>query len=577
MSCNIGLQGGDNITPEVLASVDGTSYFWNAKKWSKGALVTGTKNFYAFYPRPYDMYNGHDWEYVRNSVVDIKKLGTDYGWNVYYDFWTQETDANLHLMDLMYSRSESEGIDGRYGNVNKDESSNVQLPFLHAFSLLTINIDKGNYQGDFSVSSIDFSGENVSTSGRLNIMDGTLTPSGSNGIITRTVTDASKSGNAYKFSMIVPPTSGDVTMTCKVDGAEYKCTLPDIDLKSGCKYNVDLSMRACGDIYLQVWDGAMASINGQSISGTQYLMTEQDRAAGEFKVVAMPGYKVVRILKNGSTQMATSTDASGTITCSFDSNPKEKTNYTIVTEPEDWYAASEYIRVQYDGLRNNPYIGTQDRNTMTWTDLSGHGYDGALENFVLPTAWDEKGLTFNGTTSIVTFPGTINSTEYTMEFYIFMEETQHTGGTPRLNAEGTDYPAYYFRKNNNSTTGSWHAGLYGHGNGNVNDKGPTMYFGQYIMQLDFVYSHTTSGRKLLGYLTYWKDGKKYQDVCDMTDAKIIDDAKSIPKASLGRRISDFTRALTGTYYSYILYDKALSAEQVNANFDLNYKRYGAVK
>ena len=560
----------DEIVEETTPVVDGAAYFWNVSKWSKGSYVSNTvRNFYAFYPRPYDVYLSRDWQYTRNSIVDIKKLNDTYDWNIIsYDFWTNETDENLHQFDLMYSLSETDGVSNRYGNKNKEGNSSIQLPFLHAFCFLDINIEKENYQGDFSLSSIDFSGANVSTSGKLNIQDGTLEQSGQNGTITKTIDPSSRQNDSYNTSMIVPPTSGDVDLICNVDGAKYKCTLRDVDMKSGYKYTLDLKMRASGDIYLQVWSGATVSINGSTISGKEHLLTDTERQATSFTVTTSNDYIIRRVLKNGKEIKASGTDP---LTYDFDNNPKEKTYYTIVTEPNKWYIHPDHIRIQYDGLRNNPYVSKQDNTVSSWTDLSGHGYDGLLENFNLAEAWSGKGLTFDGVKSIVSFPGTINPTEYTMEFYIFMEENQNTGGTPRLIAEGTDYPAYYFRSQS-APDYKWRAGLYGHGNGYVGDMPELkVNFGQGIMQLDFVYFN----KKLDAYLTCWENGEKVQRHAIKTD--LADDARSIPKASLGRRITDFTRALTGTYYSFILYDKALKKDEVEQNFILNVERYKTTK
>lgn len=561
----------DEIVAETTPVIDNAAYFWDDSKWSKGSYVANTvRNFYGFYPRPFDVYSGRDWQYIRNSIVDIKKLGDTYGWNIIsYDFWTNETDDNLHQFDLMYSLSETSGVNNRYGNKDKNGNSNIQMPFTHAFCLLDINVARGNYQGDFSISSIDFTGANVSTSGKLNILDGALEQTGQNGIITRTIDASSKKGDSYSMSMIVPPTSGDINFVCNVDGAEYKCSLQDAELKGGYKYTLNLNMRASGDIYLQVWNGATVSISGNTISGEEHLLTSTERKATSFTITPSPGFIVRRVLKNGS-EVETTKASTGVLTCDFDNNPKEKTYYTIVTEPDEWYALPEKIRIQYDGLRNNPYISGQDNTASYWTDLSGHGNNGLLENFSLSDAWSGTGLTFDGVKSIVTFPGTINSSEYTMEFLIFMEEHQNTGGTPRLIAEGTDYPAYYFRNYPNDPDYKWCAGLYGHGDGNVRDvRNVKMNFGQYIMQLDFVYSN----KKLDAYLTYWENGEKVQKHGIVSGTDIKNDAQPIPKASLGRRITDFTRALTGTYYSFILYDKALTVENVDYNFELNRKRY----
>lgn len=562
--------GADLFTEETDPVVSGAAYFWDKSKWSKGTLVHGkNKSFYAFYPRPYDMNKSQDWLYIRNSVVDIKKLATSYSWNkISYDFWTNETDENLHLFDLMYSLSETSGVEDRYGNQNKDGKSSIQMPFLHAFCLLDINVEKGNYQGDFSISSIEFSGANVSTSGILDIKDGTLTQTGANGIITKTVDTSSNKSDELNTAMIVPPVTGDINLACTVDGAKYKCSLSNIDFKSGYKYKVNLKMQANGEIYLQVWKGATVTINGNQIEGKEYALTRAERNTGKFIVSGSSGYKVARVLKNGK-EITLSKGVGDELEYNFETDPKEKTYYTIVTEPTDWYAVSDKIRIQYDGLRNNPYKESQDNTSSSWTDLSGHGYDGQLENFNLEDGWSGKGLTFDGIKSIVTFPGTINSTEYTMEFYIFMEETQNTGGTPRLIAEGTDYPAYYFRYS--KTKNQWDVGLYGHGNGHVQDMGKFVDFGKYIMQFDFVYSN----KQVKEYTTYWLNGKKVQTTVTYSD--LDDDAKEIPKASLGRRITDFTRALTGTYYSFILYDKALGQDEVDHNFEINHSRYGDQK
>lgn len=53
-------------------------------------------------------------------------------------------------------------------------------------------------------------------------------------------------------------------------------------------------------------------------------------------------------------------------------------------------------------------------------------------------------------------------------------------------------------------------------------------------------------------------------------------ARSIPIASLGNRIQDNTRALKATYYSFILYDRELSEEEIQKNYNVNKARYGTL-
>lgn len=55
------------------------------------------------------------------------------------------------------------------------------------------------------------------------------------------------------------------------------------------------------------------------------------------------------------------------------------------------------------------------------------------------------------------------------------------------------------------------------------------------------------------------------------------EALSVPIASLGNRIQDNTRALRATFHSFILYDKALTENQIAANYELNKSRYGTAR
>ena len=51
-------------------------------------------------------------------------------------------------------------------------------------------------------------------------------------------------------------------------------------------------------------------------------------------------------------------------------------------------------------------------------------------------------------------------------------------------------------------------------------------------------------------------------------------AKPVSTASIGGRTSNNLRSLVGTYYSFLMYDKALSDEDILKNFNVNKTRYG---
>lgn len=555
----------DEIVTETVSTIDGAGYFWDDSKWSKGGNTPTPANFYGYYPRPFDYKT--DWEYTRNSVIDYKSLSSS-SWNILsYDFWTEENDENLHEFDLMYSLSEKEGVDNRYGNIGKTVGTSIQMPFQHAFCLLDININKGGYAGQFQLSDLKFSSGNLSTSGTIDITTGKIEPNTESlgGSISRKVSFGDAHTKSYAMSMIVPPVDGEMYIYCKVDNAEYKCKFPDnFELKSGYKYTVNLTMQSSGEVYLQAWDGVVATVNGKTIESKSEKLDVADYGKN-IEIQTKEGYELVKVLKNGDILKP---NESGKY--QIDDEAIGKVNYIIIARPKDWYSATESIRIQFDGLRNTPYVSNQDKTTTTWYDLSGKGNDGSLENFDgTQSGWLGKGLVFDGRKSIVKFPGTINDGSYTMEFYIYMEKIQNTGGTPRLIAEGIDYPAYYFRKIQN--TEKWHIGLFGQegeGKGNVHDYGKKEFIFGEVMQIDCVYDADSQK------INFYYNGKKINDTA--LDGSFIN-PKSIPVASLGRRITDFTRALTGTYYSFILYDKVLQDEEIEKNYNLNITRFGTGK
>lgn len=542
-------------------SLNRTAFFWN--NWSRKDYLSGVDkvNFYGVYPRPYDLYQnpGAGTIYNRNSLITAVGFWTEKKeWNsIHYEIWRQQTDDNLYQMDLMYSVAHDASEDN-VGNQSKGSGDNVLMPFAHVFCLLNFEIRRGeNFVGDGKITEMSLSGPEISTAGKLDIKNGTLDKDRMTGRISRECTEESEVGTdtPFRTSMIVPPTSkaeNGVVLRCTIDGVDYRYVFPDdIAFESGKKYDIRLKVSPTGISTINIWRGAKVSVNdGAEVSGT----TSVNK--GYFEVSLESGYAGYYVLKNRNERVTSSEGNRFTV--------DENSVYNVVTVPDSWYVLPESTRVQFDGLWNNSASQGQDASTYTWSDLSGHDNNGNLQRFnaSATSGWNDNGLVFDGIDDIVVFPGTINPTEYTMEFYLCFNKQNENSVTPRLNAEGTEYPAYYLRRSNNS----WTVGLYGH---NCVQWDSDLYIdddGKTLVQLDMVYKDKT--------LTLYKNGTNDGlNIFSYTSENIVD-AIPIPEASLGNRIVDNTRTTAAIYYSYILYDKALTQEEIQQNYKVNKSRYG---
>lgn len=550
------------ITKEKITSA---SYFWD--DWSfKEQMPTSGANFYGIYPRPFDHIPTAQYNYTRNSVISSSTVYNDNN-SISYVFWEAQTDNNIKQFDLMYSQSESASVNGVYGNQNKEKGQSILMPFVHAFSLLNIEIYKGqDYTGEGLLSAISIKGTDISTSGSLNYVTGELTKGTDEGIINRTITETIlKDDVPFQTEIIVPPSSANAPTTegkerlsivCKIDGNEYKYQMPDdVILKNGMRYNIKLTLSPSGLSHLNIWHGAKVTLDNnptvldygsKAVSGNS-----------SFTVSADDGYVIEKIVKNGDKIAETGGKFK------LDKN----STYNIVARPKDnWYAGSESMRVHFDGIMNTAYQTSQNKGVSIWQDLTGNGNDGNLKSFneTENSGWnDRNGLVFDGIDDIVIFPGNINATEYTMEFYLAFDK-QKSSATPRLNAEGTAYPAYYLRK---MSDGKWHVGLFGH-NCPQYDSKVSIEEDRSLVQLDMVYKNKT--------VTFYKNGEKldtFTGVRNEHSTIEVKDAVSIPEASLGNRSADNTRTTTGIYHSYILYDRVLTQEEMQKNLEINRARF----
>ena len=560
--------------------VSSSNSFWDTN-WSWHNNMTDNVNFYGYYPRPHDTKGGLN--YQTTSIINLEDATgkSQKEWNILsYAFITQD-DENMSWHDLMYSIPEYAGV--RYGNKNKARGDNVQMHFAHAFSLLDIEINRGTtYNGNCKITSMVLSGTQVFSEGTLDILNGRISPKRGDGNqsveIKRTIspTEITKE-TPFNTTLIVQPTQdgdnpnskGRLVITCDIDGVNYTCDFPTLKLIGGKRYKLKLTLIPAGIVVFKIWRGAKVQIGNKTYSpeNSETAMTFESTAT-QFSVQTEDGFQLVDVLRNRTSIKNNSNTYE--LTKSNDSN----TYYNIVATPKNWYV-TDNMQLHFDGIHNKyngEYNGTsyvQDKSIGTWYDLSGNDNDGTLRYFAMPSGWDSKGLNFDGLNDIVYFSGQIN-TSYTMEMYVCVEPEQF-GAHPRFTAEGNKYPCFYFYGTRNSsysdTAEKRTLAFYDYENNQLssNDSGTITTDGKKIIQLDFTYS--SNDKKLTWYIDGeycgYKTGRK--------------DPESIETASIGSRIKDNTRAMAVTYYSFIIYKKALTADEVKKNYEVNVYRYGTEK
>ncbi len=549
-----------------------TSFFWNV--WTGRSSMPAKANFYGYYPRPADA-GTNALTYQKTSVINNNIARTVTNWDkLQYKFETTQTDDNLWMHDIMYSVP-METSDDIVGNKNITAQAAALMSFEHLFSLLEINIIRGeNHVGNGFLTKLTLSGNQVYTEGRLNITaakDQAITKTVTSSI-SRQIPDNARitaESTTYTTKMIIQPCNpsadGDMIITCKVDGMDYSC---DIKLnaasfpngfEAGKKYTLNLTVnQSDNSLVFRIFQGSVVTYNSNTYNGAVndiytdgVVNVEYDSGVNTFKVTD------ARVLKGGELQTP---DESGNYTIDFSSG--NKAVYDIVYQPSagNWYHTDD-IRIHFDGIRNT-MKSTHDNTTTVWYDQSGNGNNGYLASFngTSTSGWDSSNsLIFDGVDDIVTFPGSINPTVYTMEFLIIIYTSQPNNASwPRLTGEGPDnlsYPAYFISPSGSTSAGSFH--LYGHGG--TYSLGSSFNNENKIVQLDAVYQNKTV------YI--------YKNGTFLNSKTVTADAQSIATTSLSNRTADNSRALKAKYYSFILYDKALSAEEISDNYQVNKTRY----
>ena len=615
--------------------------------FNKGA---STLSFYGYTIRPSDKTTGQaDLYYKPTSVVskiDESNLTNKLVSFSFTPFGRLQTDENIYYHDLMYCIGETKdnADTGRYGNQNMPANHSIQMHFRHAFTLLNFTINKGNYRSESCIiSGLKVNGSLVYDEGVIDLLNGMITPdkqsenTGGKEISREISPTQITASNPYKTGMIVipvdiPANAADdaFKITCKIDGIDYSCSLKGVELKSGFKYNVNLTINPPGETILNLWDGLGKAevINGSEVNKTysnkgQYIVGDEVKG-DKLKITPANGYVLSQVRMNN--QPISIQNNENEVEFKY-ANEGENVIYDVIFVPSSgWYAAPGNMTLHLDGKWNDRYNGSEQQLSSYWHDLSGSGNDGVLNKFNLSnritnssvdqtlhkddksgvdvsntslytsfsmSGWDGKGLKYDGVDDIVSFTSDVNG-EFTMEFYVCVEKVQ-VGQHPRFNAEPStaddSYPAFYFAGTGNQSTKSAMfaesrgVGLYGLGIDAHTWNVP--FDGNNIFQLDFVYKRE-SHKESCGYTI--ENGKPQNCqpgtvYCYINGASepaysysvhVVPDANSF-MSSLGNRIVDNSRGMNATFYSYIIYDKALSIEEISQNFDMNTKRFGTTK
>lgn len=200
---------------------------------------------------------------------------------------------------------------------------------------------------------------------------------------------------------------------------------------------------------------------------------------------------------------------------------------------------TDALRVWYDGISN-----TEDGNSSTattWYDLSGNKNNSS--NFIGNSVWKNNGLQLNG---VVPFVGNIND-EYTLSMVV---KPNHTGVNPYL-LYGENFPSIYL---------------------DSNDDYALVFEGQGLKEKVTPKTILSTEKPSLVTVTY-KENTLSVYINAALVATLNTDTKptSIATAYLGG--NNASNNLSGTIYSFMLYDKALSMEEIRSNYIIDATRF----
>ena len=197
--------------------------------------------------------------------------------------------------------------------------------------------------------------------------------------------------------------------------------------------------------------------------------------------------------------------------------------------------------LHYSAL-NNTGAG-HDNNTNVWKDLIGNN-DGDIVN----AQWKDSSLSFNGTNALVKFKGDITPS-FTIHAFVKRDAAQ--GQHARIWAE-EPYPSLYLH-----TQGLRYA-LYGQG-----------------VDLPFAPDKTMPADEWIVLSVSYEVGSNsvllYENGLHIGRLAVTRNPQSTVSAFLGGRGSGAARFFKGEYRTFLIYNRALTTEEIQTNFEADTK------
>ena len=593
-------------------------------------------HFYGYFPYQHQM-AGINYALDPTSICQVLRanLHADNLLAMPYTFASTQTKDNIHQHDVMYSVSEDakdasaplSHDRNKYGNRYKKRHStgkndNVHMRFIHSFCRLQFTISAGAYRAGktdpIKLSKLSIEGSKVYIDGSLNLIE-TKVNQGNAAFIERALDNGQETKGSEMYvdlrnqdlviSMIVQPTDkietlNDFKIVCLIDGVEYSYSLAvGTELVKNHVYDVNLVLSPETKVIVASGGGSGITIYREPNEslGTLNSTGEMTASFADYMIIQPNGgWDIFKVLKNGAPMDTTFSSPPYRINIGRVEN--ETTKYEIICIPDRWYSRPHDLITHFDGILNNGFAAGADavqQIVPIWKDLSYNGNNGILYNFSLGgysplvndteplsqndvnglityqrSGWDTKGLRLDGKDDKVAFPGEINSSQYTISVYLCVAQALQTlwhriiSTGNEVTGQRDGFPGMVL---NNQTS---RLRLFGHGIDQEfclgTDKNDNLYLGKTrgvdIVQVDYVYGEGgTNNLKL------------YIDGEHINTRSITYGVKSVPGTTLGGHPSNISRQLNATYYSFMVYGKALTEAEIKHNYVLNEERYGTTK
>lgn len=247
------------------------------------------------------LYQGHDYKNVMYTSSGNKLTGpskkvmltpTTGRAYAYYPYVANATLTSLSIntgsqTDFMYSGVRS-GLS--YSNYK------ATFSMKHAMAALTLNIVKGDYDGNCQVTAVQISGSNLATSGTYNGKTGAiLTRNGTNGTIRSTEGSFTLNTSGTTRNILLIPAAASATATVKItlDGYTRAVSIPSFMPSAGKRYRYTLTVNemeiVVSAVSVNSWSEIVSSYQVYITGDTKYIaISHSVNEDGSVEVMTYP-------------------------------------------------------------------------------------------------------------------------------------------------------------------------------------------------------------------------------------------------------------------------------------------------